>query len=620
MVGTSSDVAFADAYLKGVHNFDVKSFYQSAIKNASTVSPNPGTGRKGLAKSIFDGYTNTATGEGLSWSMDGYINDYGIANLAKSLSETAGKNDAAKLQYKTDAKYYLNRSQNYVNLFNRDKKFFIGRAPSGEWRANGEEFDAREWGGDYTETNAWNMAFHAPQDGQGLANLYGGKKGLAAKLDHFFSTPETALHAGKYGGVIHEMREARDVRMGMYGHSNQPSHHIMYMYNYAGQPWKTQEKVREALDRLYIGSEIGQGYAGDEDNGEMSAWQIFSALGFYPLKMGSPEYAIGAPLFKKATIQLENGKKIVIHAPKNSKKNKYVQGLKVNGKSYSKTFILHSDLAKGARLDFDMGPKPSKWGRGKKDAPASITQDSTDGSSLQPKPMGDLTDHQAGEASEAQGGKVEALFDNTSTTAENLNSKRPAIQYHFKNAKTVQMYSMTSAAGSSGDSDPQRSDPKSWVLKGSVDGKRWVELDKKENEHFTWRLQTRAFSVKQPGQYMYNKLEITENNGGGSTSLAELELLGKDLTSDFNEMNKSVDDFFQSGDLNGKLKSALEQDLSSAQLFYEKGLYKLSGSYMQKFINHLNQRDSQQYVSKEAIRKLDADAHALMSSLLQVVN
>ncbi|TFJ92491.1 glycoside hydrolase family 92 protein [Lentibacillus salicampi] len=267
MVGTSANIAFADAYLKGVTNFDVDAFYQSAVKDASVAPPNDNVGRKGMETSIFDGYTNTSTGEGMSWALDGYINDFGIAQLAKALDKGE------------DYQYFLSRAQNYDNMFNPEIGFFNGRKPSGEWRSTPDSFNPAEWGHDYTETNAWNMAFHAPQDGQGLANLYGGKKGLEDKLDEFFSTPETAAYPGSYGGLIHEMREARDVRMGMYGHSNQPAHHIAYMYNDAGTPWKTQEKVREVLDRLYIGSEIGQGYAGDEDNGEMSAWYIFSALG-----------------------------------------------------------------------------------------------------------------------------------------------------------------------------------------------------------------------------------------------------------------------------------------------------------------------------------------------------
>ena len=200
------------------------------------------------------------------------------------------------------------------------------------------------WGYDYTETNGWGYAFTAPQDSRGLANLYGGRSGLGEKLDTYFSTPETASpeFVGSYGGVIHEMTEARDVRMGMYGHSNQVAHHVTYMYNAAWQPWKTQEKVREVLSRLYTGSEIGQGYHGDEDNGEQSAWYLFSALGFYPLVMGSGEYAVGSPLFTKATVHLENGRDLVVKAPKNSAKNVYVQGLKVNGKPWNSTALPHS--------------------------------------------------------------------------------------------------------------------------------------------------------------------------------------------------------------------------------------------------------------------------------------
>ncbi len=175
-------------------------------------------------------------------------------------------------------------------MFDPAVGFFQGRARGRPWKSSPREYDPREWGHqhDYTETDGWGFAFHAPQDGQGLANLYGGRDGLAAKLDEFFATPETAKFVGSYGGTIHEMIEARDVRMGQWGFSNQVSHHIPYMYDYAGQPSKTQAKVREALRRLYLGSDIGQGYAGDEDNGETSAWYLFSALGLLPAADGQP--------------------------------------------------------------------------------------------------------------------------------------------------------------------------------------------------------------------------------------------------------------------------------------------------------------------------------------------
>ena len=170
------------------------------------------------------------------------------------------------------------------------------------------------------------------------------------------------------------MIEARDVRMGQWGFSNQVSHHIPYMYDYAGQPYKTAEKVRETLRRLYVGSEIGQGYGGDEDNGETSAWYLFSALGFYPLQVGSENYAIGSPLFKQATVHLGGGKDLVVRAPKNSDKNIYVRGLTLNGKAIDRTWLRHSEIAGGGTLEFDMGPQPSKWATGADAAPPSITQ------------------------------------------------------------------------------------------------------------------------------------------------------------------------------------------------------------------------------------------------------
>ncbi|MDP9134212.1 MAG: GH92 family glycosyl hydrolase, partial [Actinomycetota bacterium] len=331
MTGTSSDVSFADAHVKGIQGFDVRDAYDAAVRNA-TVAPaeddpyNTQVGRKGLIESIFLGYTPSRVSEGVSWGLEGAINDFGIANMAARLADDRRSSSADRRRYREEAEYFRSRSQNYVNMFDPAIRFFQGRASDGTWKSSPDEYDPRVWGHDhdYTETNGWNFAFHVPHDGQGLANLYGGRDRLAAKLDEFFATPETAKFVGSYGGVIHEMTEARDVRMGQWGFSNQVSHHIPYMYDYAGQPWKTQAKVREALRRMYVGSEIGQGYAGDEDNGETSAWHLFSALGFYPLQVGSPYYAVGSPLFKKATVKLANGRELVVSAPRNSRRNVYV--------------------------------------------------------------------------------------------------------------------------------------------------------------------------------------------------------------------------------------------------------------------------------------------------------
>ncbi|MEU9609786.1 GH92 family glycosyl hydrolase [Streptomyces sp. NPDC048057] len=501
MTGTSSDVAFADAYVKGVRGFDAEAAYEAALKNATVVPPSSGVGRKGMTTSPFLGYASTATHEGLSWSLEGYLNDYGIAKMAQALHAKTGKE-----RYREEAEYFLNRARNYTTLFDSGAGFFQGRDLKGQWRVPSEKYDPRIWGHDYTETNGWGYAFTAPQDSRGLANLYGGRAALGEKLDAYFATPETASpeFKGSYGQVIHEMTEARDVRMGMYGHSNQVAHHATYMYNAASQPWKTQEKVREVLSRLYVGNEIGQGYHGDEDNGEQSAWYLFSAMGFYPLVMGSGEYAIGSPLFTKMTVELDGGRKLVVKAPKNSAENVYVQGLKVNGKAWNSTALPHSAVARGGTLEFAMGPEPSSWGTGKGAAPVSITQDDA-----VPKPRADVLKG-AG-----------ALFDDSSATSAAVaggtsqagGSGGGTLDLPVPTATRAVQYTLTSAEAAKA--------PDGWVLQGSRDGTRWQDLDRRSGEDFTWDRQTRAFSIAAPGAY--EKYRLVPAPGAGT--LAEVELL-----------------------------------------------------------------------------------------------
>ncbi|MFI0739086.1 GH92 family glycosyl hydrolase [Streptomyces sp. NPDC021100] len=490
MTGTSSDIAFADAHAKGVR-FDAEAAYEAALKNATVAPTDPGTGRKGMDTSVFLGWTSTKTHEGMSWALDGYLNDFGLARMGRSLYAQTHKE-----RYREESEYFLNRARGYVKLFDRRIGFFQGRNEDGSWRLAPEAYDPRVWGYDYTETNGWNFAFTAPQDTRGLAALYGGRSGLAKKLDAYFATPETGgpEFAGSYGGVIHEMTEARDVRMGMYGHSNQPSHHIAYLYDAAGQPWKTQAKVREALSRLYLGSEIGQGYPGDEDNGEMSAWYVFSALGFYPLVMGQGEYAIGSPLFTKATVHLENGRDLVVKAPRNSARNVYVQGLTVDGKPWNSTALPHSVVAQGATLEFAMGPEPSSWASGEGAGPTSITQDDK-----VPAPLSDVTVPDGS-----------ALTDNTSRTAATVTT----VPLEVTAGSRVTSYTLTSA-------DRARA-PHGWVLEGSDNGRDWSGTDRREGESFTWDRQTRVFSLHSPVTYRHYRLKVI----GGEASLAEMELLG----------------------------------------------------------------------------------------------
>jgi hypothetical protein len=307
------------------------------------------------------------------------------------------------------------------------------------------------------------------------------------------------------------MTEARDVRMGQYGHSNQPSHHIIYMYAHAAAAWRVQEKVREVLSRLYAGSEIGQGYSGDEDNGEMSAWWLFSALGIYPLGVGSPIYVIGSPLFRRAVVRMDNGNELVVNAPNNSRQNIYVQGLSVNGKPWNEVHLPHSVISRGAVLDFRMGPRPSTWGCEDNALPPSVTPDGA-----VPRPMRDAAVGGHGEGSD--GVNVAALFDDDSGTQVTFRTATPWLAYQLPgDGATVWYYTLTS--GTHGD------DPRSWTLRGSADGAQWTVLDSRQGETFRWRRQTRPFKVANPGAYRRYRLDITENSGGDTVTLAEVELL-----------------------------------------------------------------------------------------------
>jgi predicted alpha-1,2-mannosidase len=518
MTGTSSDVAFADAYVKGVRGFDASDAYDAALKNATVAPPgsNPfdtAVGRKGLNRSIFLGYTPNEVAEGVSWALDGYINDFGIANMAKALADDKHRSSADRRRWREEAGYFLSRAQGYVNVFDQRVNFFQGKSIAGEWTTPPDQFDPRVWrqGGDYTETDGWNFAFHAPQDGQGLIDLYGGRDKLAAKLDEFFSTPETARFPGTYGGTIHEMLEARDVRMGQWGASNQVSHHIPYMYDYAGQPYKAAAKVREALRRLFTGSEIGQGYPGDEDNGEMSAWYVFSALGLYPLQVGSPNYAIGSPLFKRAVVHRPGGD-LVINAPANSADNVYVQGLRVNGKRVDRAYVSQDELARGARLDFDMGPQPSSWATSPKAAPPSITK-----GDQAPFPLTDAARPADGDPAASGGVDATALFDDNSPTQATLNGTQRWVEFDLDRPRHVTYYTLTSGKDDG-------ADPSGWIVKGSDDGKRWKVLDERSGERFAWRSQTRPFALDKAGEYTRFRIEFTKP-ASGPTTLSEVEFL-----------------------------------------------------------------------------------------------
>jgi len=517
MVGTSSDVAFTDAWLKGVRGFDAHQAYEAALKNATAVPPVSNVGRKGLAQSMYRGYADTSVHEGLSWTLEGALNDFSLAQLGTELARD-DKDPARARRYREEADYFSARATDYVHLFDPATGFFRGRDTKGQWREPAASFDPARWGRDYTEANAWNFAFTASHDANGLASLYGGRDKLADRLDQFFATPETATPnvAGGYGGVIHEMTEARDVRMGMYAHSNQISHHIPWMYVSAGQPWKTQQITRDVVRRLYLGSEIGQGYAGDEDNGEMSAWYTFAMMGLYPMRMGSPEYVIGSPAFARTEVKLDNGRTLSVVAHNNGPENVYVQSLKVNGKPWKQAWIRHADIAAGATLEFEMGSKPSAWGSDAAALPASMTA-----AGSRPLGMHDLS-AQAASVTLEGAGSAAALVDDDAATTQPLPA-RAAVSFAFTNAAKASYYTIT------GGKTPLQG--LGWTLegrngKGSGKGS-WTTLDQRRGESFAWAQQLRPFRIAKPGAYREYRLRF---DNGTAIELAELELLEQGTT------------------------------------------------------------------------------------------
>ena len=485
MTGTSSDVSFADVYLKGIALPDALATYDAGLRNATVAPEATEVGRKGVETGFFAGYVSTDTEESVSWSLEAYLNDFGLAQMALRLADECVERREQLLE---EASYLLRRSLNYVLLFDDAVNFFQGRRPDGSFAKTPDEFDPEEWGGDFTETDGWNFAFHVAHDPRGLANLYGGPRGLEAKLDAFFATPELAVKKGTYSIVIHEMVEAQAVRMGQFGFSNQPAHHIAWMYNYAGTPYKTQAIVREVLDRLYVGEQIGQGYPGDEDNGEMSAWYLFAALGLYPLRVGAPEYAIGSPLFPQVIVSPLGGRPFTITA--SGVENPYVQEVLIDGKPLPAASITHADLTAATELSFTLGAEPSDWAT--LELPPGLTLDDQVA-----KPLVDLipTD------------PTNPLFDDTSATSAVVEE----VTWSLPAPSAPTMYTLTSSTDAA---------PSAWQLSASVDGATWTVLDERTAQSFPWPRQLRPFTIPTPGTYQHYRLTLPT-----PTALSQIELL-----------------------------------------------------------------------------------------------
>ncbi|MBO0935699.1 GH92 family glycosyl hydrolase [Fibrella sp. HMF5335] len=345
MVGSNSASVVSDAYLKGGKNYDINALYEALIKNSNNEGPMDAVGRRGARYYNELGYVpyDVKINENAARTLEYAYDDFTIYQLAKKLNRP-----------KAEIDLFAKRSRNYRNLFDKQTGLMRGKNKDGSFQT---PFNPFKWGDAFTEGNSWHYTWSVFHDVQGLIGLMGGPKQFTNKLDSVFMLPPV-FDDSYYGSVIHEIREMQIANMGQYAHGNQPIQHMIYLYNYAGEPWKTQYWVREVMNRLYLPTP--DGYCGDEDNGQTSAWYVFSAMGFYPVCPATDQYVLGAPLFGKVTMTLENGKKVVINAPKNSIKNRYVNGLKMNGKPYSRNWLSHAALMQGATLDVDMSATPNK--------------------------------------------------------------------------------------------------------------------------------------------------------------------------------------------------------------------------------------------------------------------
>ena len=346
MVGNNSASVLVDAYMKGVKVEDLKTLYEGLIHGTENVHPQvSSTGRLGYEYYNRLGYVpyDVKINENAARTLEYAYNDWCIYKLAKDLKRP-----------KKEIDLFAKRAMNYKNLFDKETNLMRGKNKDGKFMA---PFSPLKWGDAFTEGNSWHYSWSVFHDPQGLIDLMGGKEVFVQMLDSVFAVPPI-FDDSYYGGVIHEIREMTVMNMGNYAHGNQPIQHMIYMYNYAGEPWKAQYWLRQVMNRMYTPGP--DGYCGDEDNGQTSAWYVFSALGFYPVCPGTTQYVMGAPLFKKATLHFENGKSLVINAPANSAENFYIKSLKFNGQNYTKNYLDHNDLMKGAVLDIEMDDQPNK--------------------------------------------------------------------------------------------------------------------------------------------------------------------------------------------------------------------------------------------------------------------
>ncbi|MBF99883.1 MAG: hypothetical protein CMI36_12890 [Owenweeksia sp.] len=360
MIGSNSAVIVADAYLKGNMSEETAAvLFEAILKNANVEEGRPArsVGREGLSYYNDLGYIPYDVGinENAARTLEYAFADFCIARMAEKM----GKKEVAQRFYE--------QSLNYKNVFDPSANLMRGRNEDGNFQS---PFNPLKWGDAFTEGNSLHYTWSVFHDGQGLIDLMGGKEAFVKQLDHVFEMPPD-FDDTYYGGTIHEIREMQIVNMGNYAHGNQPIQHMIYLYNYAHAGYKAQEKIRDVLTKLYAATP--DGYCGDEDNGQTSAWYVFSALGFYPVTPGTEQYVIGSPLFKKAKLYLENGNTFTIEAPKNAADHFYIQAARLNGKPYTHAYLDYKAIRNGGTLTFEMSAEPNKeWAGKPEDLPYSL--------------------------------------------------------------------------------------------------------------------------------------------------------------------------------------------------------------------------------------------------------
>ena len=362
MVGNNSASIVADAYLKGLRGYDAEELWKAVVHGANNVHPTvSSTGRLGHEYYNTLGYVpyDVKINENVARTLEYAYDDWCIYKFGKAL----GKSEK-------ELKPFLARAYNYKNVFDPETKLMRGRNKDGKFQT---PFSPLKWGDAFTEGNSWHYSWSVFHDPQGLINLMGGKQNFNQMLDSVFNVPPL-FDDSYYGGVIHEIREMQIMNMGNYAHGNQPIQHMIYLYGYSGQPWKTQYWIREVMDKLYTAHP--DGYCGDEDNGQTSAWYVFSAMGFYPVCPGSNQYVLGVPYFDKLTLHLENGKSLTVTAKGNSDDTRYVNAMTLNGETYNHNYLTHDAVMNGGNIVFDMSTTPNtQRGTLAEDVPYSLSNE-----------------------------------------------------------------------------------------------------------------------------------------------------------------------------------------------------------------------------------------------------